>query len=53
MTGEAHLSAWHGDGRRRHSSTGRSARDRDSLHLAAECRRHHPRLHKDDRGSGQ
>jgi hypothetical protein len=36
-----------------HSSTSRSARDRDSLHPAVKHRRHHPRLHEDGRGSGQ
>jgi hypothetical protein len=41
------------DGRAEHSSTSRSARDRDSLHPALERRRHHPRLHEDGRGSDQ
>jgi hypothetical protein len=36
-----------------HSSTGRSARDRDSPHLAVEHKRHHPRLHEDGTGLGQ
>jgi hypothetical protein len=41
------------DGGAEHSSIGRSARDRDSPHPAAECGRHHPRLYRDGRGSGQ
>jgi hypothetical protein len=36
-----------------HSSTSRSARDRDSPHPAVKRRRHHPRLHEDGRGLGQ
>jgi hypothetical protein len=41
------------DGGAEHSSTGRSVRDRDSLHPVAERRHHHPRLHEDGRRSGQ
>jgi hypothetical protein len=41
------------DGGAEHSSIDRSARDRDSLHLAANRRCHHPRLHDDGRGAGQ
>jgi hypothetical protein len=36
-----------------HSSTDRSARDRDSSHSAVKRRCHHPRLQEDGRGSGQ
>jgi hypothetical protein len=36
-----------------HSSTGRSVRDRDSLHPVAERGRHHPRLHEEGIGLGQ
>jgi hypothetical protein len=41
------------DGGAEHLSAGCSARDRVSLHLVAELRRHHPRVPEDGRGSGQ
>jgi hypothetical protein len=36
-----------------HSSTGRSAQDRDSPHPAVKRRCHHPKLHEDGKRSGQ